>query len=60
MRALRAGEKSVRMVNRSGQAEVPPDVEIVAADVTDRPSARRHGAAIRATLDWYRGLLRAG
>lgn len=48
MRALRAKGGRIRMVSRSGRAEVPPDVEIVAADVSDRPSARRacFGAAV--------------
>ena len=32
MRALIAGGKSVRMVSRSGKADVPPDVTVLAAD----------------------------
>jgi len=48
MRALGAGEKQVRMVNRSGRTEAPSDVEVVAADATDRAAARRAcaGAAV--------------
>src|SRR4030067_294121 len=39
MRALGAGEKQVRMVNRSGRTEAPSDVEGVAADAHDRAAA---------------------
>ena len=48
MRALGDGEKQVRMVNRSGRTEAPSDVEVVAADATDRAAARRAcaGAAV--------------
>jgi len=48
MRALRRGGKRVRVVNRSGRAEAPSDVEVVAADATDRAAARRvcAGAAV--------------
>ena len=41
MRELRVRGELVRMVNRSGRAEVPPDVEVVAADATERAAARR-------------------
>lgn len=39
-RRLRSAEKRVRMVNRSGRADVPHDVEVAAADATDPVSAR--------------------
>ncbi len=53
MRELRIRGKLVRMVNRSGRAEVPPDVEVVAADATDR-------AAARASPFWRSSIPRCG
>lgn len=41
MRRLVAGGQSVRVVSRSGRAEVPDGVEVVAADATDPAAARR-------------------
>jgi nucleoside-diphosphate-sugar epimerase len=49
MRTLREGGRRVRMVNRSGSADVPEGVEVLAADVTgDAAGARRacEGAAV--------------
>jgi nucleoside-diphosphate-sugar epimerase len=49
MRTLREREQHVRMVNRSGSADAPDGVEVVAADVTgDVAGARRvcEGAAV--------------
>lgn len=47
-RRLSSAGKSVQIVNRSGKADAPPGVEVVAADVTDPSSARRasEGAAV--------------
>lgn len=47
MRALRQMGKQVRMVNRSGLAMVPPDVEVVAGDAYNPDTTRRltEGAA---------------
>jgi nucleoside-diphosphate-sugar epimerase len=38
----------VRAVNRSGRADLPPEVEVFAADVAEAPEAKRacHGAAV--------------
>ncbi|MBD2439009.1 SDR family oxidoreductase [Nostoc sp. FACHB-110] len=41
MRELLARNKRVRMVNRSGKAEVPPNVEIIASDAYDVENTRR-------------------
>lgn len=41
---LAAGGRSVRAVNRSGRADVPGGVEVVAADVSDADAARRAAA----------------
>ncbi len=45
---LVARGQRVRVANRSGRAEVPADVEVVAADATDPAAARRvcEGAAV--------------
>jgi nucleoside-diphosphate-sugar epimerase len=40
-RQLVTSGATVRLVNRSGRAEAPPGVEVVAADVTDLAAARR-------------------
>jgi nucleoside-diphosphate-sugar epimerase len=40
-RALHDAGLQVRAVNRSGRADLPPGVEVVAADVTTREGARR-------------------
>lgn len=40
MRALRADGTTVRVVSRSGRAEVPPEVQVVAADATDHAAVR--------------------
>ncbi len=40
MRALAAKGETVRMVNRSGKADVPPKVQVVAADAYNSDSAR--------------------
>lgn len=47
-RRLISAGKPVRLVNRSGKADAPPGVEVVAADVSDPSSARRasEGAAV--------------
>ncbi len=47
-RRLSSAGKAVRLVNRSGKADAPSSVEVVAADVTDPTSARRasEGAAV--------------
>ena len=46
--ALRRRGRTVRMVNRSGQAPVPGDVEVAAGDAADPDFAARaaHGAAV--------------
>lgn len=41
VRQLAAAGEAVRAVNRSGRADVPAGVEIVAADATDPAEARR-------------------
>jgi len=48
MRELVDHGRPVRLVNRSGRAEVPAGVEVVAADAVDHASARRvcQGAAV--------------
>jgi len=48
MRALIQQGKTVRMVNRSGKADVPTSVEVIAGDAYDRDAARRltTGAAV--------------
>jgi nucleoside-diphosphate-sugar epimerase len=48
MAALVAQGKRVRLVNRSGQADAPPEVERVAADATDPEKTRQicQGAAV--------------
>ncbi len=48
MRQLAVKGERVRMVNRSGRADVPEGVEIVTADATDLPAVRRActGAAV--------------
>ncbi len=45
---LESRGREVRMVNRSGRADVPADVPVVSADVTDHEAARRacEGAAV--------------
>lgn len=47
-RRLSSSGKRVRIVNRSGKADAPPGVDVVAADVTDPAAARRasEGAAV--------------
>jgi len=47
-RQLMSSGRRVRLVNRSGKADAPPGVEVVAADVTDPAAARTvcDGAAI--------------
>ena len=50
-RRLSSAGKTVRLVNRSGRADVPPGVEVAAADVTDPSSARRAGE--RATVIFH-------
>ena len=42
-RRLSSAGKTVRLVNRSGRADVPHGVQVAAADVTDPSSARRVG-----------------
>lgn len=48
MRELVACGKSVRMINRHGQADVPAEVAVVKADASDRASARQacQGASV--------------
>jgi len=41
MRALHGRGRRVRAVNRSGRANVPAGVDVVAVDATDRAAARR-------------------
>jgi len=48
VRGLREQGETVRAVNRSGEAEIPEDVNIVAADLSDVEAARRacEGASV--------------
>jgi len=63
MRELCARGRRVRIVNRSGKADVPSGVEVTQADVADLAAARQagqgahvtpHAEAIRQTVTWYR------
>jgi nucleoside-diphosphate-sugar epimerase len=48
MRELKRRSRSVRMANRSGKADAPSDVEVVAADTTNLESAKKAAAGASA------------